>query len=56
MYTVQMVSTVSCSLKTACVVFENIYHYRHDGLVYWEDPEGSGGGGSGRGYGDGEHM
>ena len=26
------------------------------GLVYWEDPEGSGGEGGGRGDQDGEHM
>ena len=42
MYTVQMISTVSCSLKTACVVFENISHYRNDGQNVHSKDKGEG--------------
>ena len=42
MYTVQMISTVSCALKTACVVFENISHYRNDGQNVHSKDKGKG--------------
>ena len=42
MYTVQMVWTTSCSLKTACVVFENISHWRNDGQNVHSKDKGEG--------------
>ena len=42
MYTVQMVSTASCSLKTACVVFGNTSHWRNDGQNAHSKDKGEG--------------
>ena len=42
MYTVQMVSTASFSLKTACVVFENISHWRNNGQKIHSKDKGEG--------------